>query len=107
MSNLPPDIARNLQRMRAAGFDQQTLEYAATAIGANLSPERLADIQRDEEQRQRAKLRAERQALLDLADKAEAGGYGKEGIEVARRCLAGGRTDFNLSALRAALRRLR
>lgn len=100
----------NADRMKRAGFDQEALDLVELAMGANLSPERQAAIQREQEQAEREKLRKERQDLLNLADAALEGKYGPEGKELALEILDGqngGRSDFNLSSLRTALRRLK
>lgn len=103
-------INPNHEAMRRAGYDAEALEAVERAMSANLSPAALAAAQRAEEERQRDQLRQERQDLLALADKALDGKYGPEGVELARDLLAereGGRSDFNLSRLRTAIRRLR
>lgn len=100
----------NAGRMKSAGFDQEALDFIEKAMGANLSPERQAAIQREHEQAEREKLRKERQDLLNLADAALEGKHGAEGKELALEILDGqngGRSDFNLSSLRTALRRLK
>lgn len=97
----------NYDRMKAEGYDREALELVEKAMTVGLSPARQAEIRREEEHRQRQAIRAEQESLRALADGAEAGTYGPEGKELARQLLAGGRTNFNLSALRAALKRLR
>jgi hypothetical protein len=71
------------------------------------SAEHEAAAKRDQEERDRQRLREERLELLQLADEAEAGVYGQLAVEAARRLLASGRTNFALSSLRSALRKLR
>lgn len=100
----------NAERMKRAGYDQEALDAVERAMGANLSPLNMAAAEREEAERQRAKAKKERDELLALADKAEAGGFGAEAKEAALEILAdinGGRSDFNLNHLRTALRRLR
>lgn len=100
----------NADRMKRAGFDQEALDLVELAMGANLSPERQAAIKREQEQAEREKLRRERQELLNLADAALDGKHGPEGKELALEILDGqngGRSDFNLSSLRTAIRRLK
>lgn len=101
-ADLPPAAQRKLQQLPpelrdvvAACYPSDDLEQQA---------------RRDEEERQRQQLREERKALLELADKAEAGTWGPEGKQLALEILdgrEGGRSDFNLGRLRTALRRLR
>jgi len=97
----------NYDRMKAEGYDREALELLEKAMTVGLSPARQAEIQREEEQRQRQRIRAELDGLKTLADRVEAGSHGPEGKEIARRILAGGRTDRKLRELRAAIRRLR
>lgn len=100
-------LNRDYDRMKAVGYSQEALDALERAMALNLSPERQAEIRREEEERQRLAIRAEQERLRALADAAEAGRYGPEGKEVARLVLAGGRTDKNLRELRDAIRRLR
>jgi hypothetical protein len=96
--------------MKRAGYDAEALAHVERAMGATLSPERQAAIQREQELVEREKLRKERQELLDLADAALDGKHGPEAQQLALDILDGsngGRSDFNLSSLRTALRRLR
>lgn len=103
LADLPPAAVRRLEQhtdpeMRAAiasCYPTDAVEMAA---------------QRDEEERQRAKLKQERADLLELADNALDGKYGPEGKELALDILdgsRGGRSDFNLGHLRTAIRRLK
>lgn len=71
------------------------------------TPEAEAQARRDQDERDRQRVREERQQLLQLADECELGVYGAVGVEVAKRLLASGRTNFALSSLRAAVRKLR
>jgi hypothetical protein len=96
--------------MKAAGFDQEALDLVEKAMAANLSPAALAAAQRDEELRQRAAIKREREELLALADKTIEGKYGPEGVQLTKDLLSeaeGGRSDFNLKRLRTAIRKLR
>jgi hypothetical protein len=91
LEKLPPE----LRDVVAACYPSDDLERQARA---------------DEEARQRARLKQERAELLELADKCLDGKYGPEGKELALELLdgsRGGRSDFNLSALRTAIRRLK
>jgi hypothetical protein len=100
----------NADRMKRVGFDQECLDAIERAMGANLSPAQLSASQREEEAKQRAAMKREREELLALADKAEAGGFGPEVKEAALEILSGhngGRSDFNLTHLRTAIRRLK
>lgn len=97
----------NHDRMKAAGFDRETLETIERTMAVTLSPERQAAARLEQEQKQREAIRHEQEALRALADAAETGKYGPEGKELARQLLVGGRTQFNLSALRSAIKRLR
>lgn len=100
----------NANRMKRAGFDEECLASIETAMSANLSPINMVAAQREDEARQRAKLKQERAELLTLADKAEAGDFGPEVKEAALEILSGingGRSDFNLGHLRTAIRRLK
>lgn len=71
------------------------------------TPETEAAAKADQEARDQHRLREERQCLLELADDAEAGLYGPDGQDLAQRFLAKGRTNFALSNLRTAIRKLR
>jgi hypothetical protein len=101
-ADLPPAARRRLEQLPPDLRD----------IVASCYPTDAAEMaaQRDEEERQRAKLKQERAELLELADKAEEGKCGPEGKELALELLdgsRGGRSDFNLGCLRTAIRRLK
>lgn len=93
--------------MKSRGYDRETLELIEKTMALNLSPERQAAIRAEEQQRQQKAIRDELDGLKALADRVEAGAYGPEGKEIARRLLAGGRTDSNLRELRDTIKRLR
>lgn len=99
----PAELPRNAQRqLERLPPDLRDLAAACYPTEATEAAARL-ELERE----QRRAIRAEQESLRALADGAEAGTYGPEGKELARQLLAGGRTHFNLSALRAALKRLR
>lgn len=100
----------NAEAMKRAGYDAEALANVERAMSANLSPERQAAIRAEQERLDREKLRKERQELLDLADAALDGKHGPEAQALAVEILDGtngGRSDFNLSSLRTAIRRLK
>lgn len=102
VADLPPAAQRRLEQL-----PDDMREVVASCYPTDA---REMQARRDEEERQRARLRQERQDLLELADKAEDGKFGPEGKELAAEILDGsngGRSDFNLSSLRTALRRLK
>ena len=82
-------------------------ELRESLIALCPTPEMEAAARADAAEREQQRLRDERKALLELADDAEAGVYGPDGKDVAQRFLANGRTNFALSNLRSAIRKLR
>jgi hypothetical protein len=102
VADLPPAAKRRLEQLPPEMRDVVASCYP--------TDEREMQARRDEEERQRARLKQERAELLELADKALDGKYGPEGKELALEILDGtngGRSDFNLSSLRTAIRRLK
>lgn len=99
-ADLPPNAQRRLEQLADP-------ELRALVAAAYPSAEAEREAQSDLERRQRQAIRDELAALKTLADAVEAGQYGPEGKELARRLLQNGRTDANLRELRTALRRLR
>lgn len=97
--DLPSDAQQRLARLPA--------ELRDVVASAFPTPEAEAQARQDQEARDRQRLRDERQRLLQLADECELGVYGPLGIAAAKKLLATGRTDFNLSSLRSAVRKLR
>lgn len=100
----PDALPREAQRRLEQHRDPEMRAVIAACYPTDVS-ETAARLELEREQRRR--IRAELEALRAFADAVEAGRYGPEGKEIARRLLAGGRTDNNLRDLRETIRRLR
>lgn len=97
------DLDADAQRRIAAAPPELREFLVASCPTAEME----AAARADRAERDRQRLADERKALLELADDAEAGVYGPDGKDVAQRFLANGRTNFALSNLRSAIRKLR
>lgn len=90
------------RRIAAAPADLREYLIALCPTPETEALARAAQAERDQQ-----RLREERRALLELADDAESGVYGADGQAVAQKLFVNGRTNFALSCLQSAIRKLR